>query len=388
MILMPEAFIIQLIFWLSIFVVIYYYCVYPSILLVLRSLARRLPETGSYFPRVSLLISAYNEEAVIEEKLRNALGLDYPKDRFEIIVISDCSTDGTDDIVTRYKDRGVMLLRQEERKGKTEGLNFAISHTAGEIVVFSDANSMYDSQALKNITRNFFDPGVGLVTGRTRYIVRDDNKISEAVGLYTRLESFIKGLESEIGSCVGADGAIFAVRKNLYQPLNQGDINDFVIPLNVVAQGYRCIFDKEVMCDENAARSSRGEFTRQARITNRTLRAIFNNRHVLNPFRTPLFTFMVFSHKMTRFLTPFFLLACLGFNAWLWPAHLIYKLTLIGQIFFYLPAFYGFWKERHGQWDSPFAAAYHFVLVNAAILVGWIGYMFGRQVIVWNPDRG
>lgn len=371
-----------------IFLSLYSYIFYPLILLLLTIIKKKSVFKNSYFPYVSLIIAAYNEETVIGKKIENALALDYPKDKLEVIVVSDCSTDRTNEIVKQYKDKGVILNAQQQRMGKTAGLNDTLPKAKGEIVVFSDANAMYPKNALKNITKNFADPKIGFVTGSTKYISKCGDKVVNTTGAYARMERFIKKLESALGSCVGADGAIFAIRKTLYQPLKNTDINDFVIPLGIVQQGYRGIMDEEIFCIEETAQDIGGEFKRQTRITNRTLRAIFENKELLNPFKFPLFSFQLISHKLIRFLVPFFLVLILALNSFLLTSGLLYQFLFFAQFIFYACAILGYLliklKDKH---IHPFSLCYHFILINTAILLGWIRYLSGRSDKVWEPER-
>lgn len=340
----------KFIFWSSIFAIFYSYLGYPIVLCLIALFKRNKP-TNLYpvkcfdlfnwgnapnNPPVSLLISAYNEERIIKEKLKNTLSLDYPRDKLEIIVISDASEDKTDEYVKQCSADGVRLLRQEIRQGKTAALNMAVPQTRGKIIVFSDANSMYDRSVIKNLVKNFKIPAIVFVTGRTKYIPNQGSSATESTSLYNKLERITKRLESKIGSCIGADGAIFAIRKELYKPLKPYDINDFVIPLNIVGQGYRGVLDDEAFCMEETPRDTEGEFNRQVRITNRTIRAIANNKALLNPLKFPLFSFELISHKLLKFMLPFFVITVFITNCLIVTTGFLYYLILVLQVFFSL----------------------------------------------------
>lgn len=210
--------IIELIFWISLAAILYTYIGYPFVLWILSFFKRKTPNVPllNYQPKVSLLISAYNEEWIIRDKVINALSLEYPKDKLEIIVVSDASEDNTDKYVREFSTNGVRVIRQEERRGKTAALNLAVPETKGEIIIFSDANSFYDKKSISKLVSHFADPNIGLVSGSTKYFSAQGDRIMESANLYTRLERVTKRLESRLGSCVGADGAIFAIRKELY----------------------------------------------------------------------------------------------------------------------------------------------------------------------------
>jgi cellulose synthase/poly-beta-1,6-N-acetylglucosamine synthase-like glycosyltransferase len=249
-------------------------------------------------PRLTLIISAYNEAEVIRKKLDNALALDYPADGFEIVVISDASDDGTDDIVQEYAAKGVRLFSQPERRGKTAGLNAAIPSVSGELIVFSDANAIYQKDALRMLVRNFADPQVGCVTGEARYFASGNAVADVGERVYWGYEMHVKRLETALGSMVGGDGAIYAIRRSLWQSLPENAINDFLNPLQIVAAGWRAVYEPDAVCFEETAGGTRVEYRRRVRIVSRSWRAVFQARAVLNPFHVGLFAWSVVSHKV------------------------------------------------------------------------------------------
>ncbi|MDH3455891.1 MAG: glycosyltransferase family 2 protein [Gemmatimonadota bacterium] len=379
----------EILFWFSLLSIFYAFLGYPLVLWAIgRLVSRPLARVASdQWPSVSLLISAYNEETALDTKIQNALELDYPRDRLEIVVVSDASTDRTDEIAEMYASQDVQLIRQGERRGKTAALNLAVPMVSGEIVVFSDANSMYAPSALRDLVRPFQDPRIGFVTGQTIYRTQVGSGTAESTGFYSRLELITKKLESRIGSCVGADGAIFAIRKALFVPLATDDINDFVIPLRIVEAGYRGTLEPTAVCYEELADSSVGEYRRQVRVTARTLRALFRNLSLFNPVRFPLFSFMLLSHKLSKLVVPFFLLAALVSNSLLIRSSVIYLSAFITQLAFYALAFW-----RHTRVDRSSAGrlvdmSYTFSLVSFAMLIGWIKFLSGESFSTWSPQR-
>ncbi|GAX62954.1 glycosyltransferases [Candidatus Scalindua japonica] len=381
--------VLKVIFWISGLMIIYPYVGYIVLLWTISLFVSKInrESTALVLPKVTLLISAYNEEFVIKDKILNSLSLDYPKDLIEIVVVSDGSDDGTGSIVEQYEDQGVMLRHFEGRIGKTACLNKAVVLSKGEIVVFSDANSNYDKDAIKNLVRHFCDQKIGFVTGTTKYVTNSDENAIESVGLYSRIEKFTKMLESRIGSCVGADGAIFAVRKSLYQPLKDYDINDFVIPLSVVKQNHRGILESSAFCIEKTASDIRGEFSRQIRITNRTIRAIFNNASLLNPFCCGFFSLELLSHKVCKFLVPFFMLIMFFTNMMLISQGSLYVAVFIAQICFYLIAIINHSLHFLPVLSKLASASYTFTTVNLAILLGWVQYLKGETYTTWSPGQ-
>lgn len=293
--------------------------VYGGYLVALRLLVwvrgPRLVRRADVTPTLTLVISAFNEAAVIRKKLDNAIALDYPAALRRIIVISDASDDGTDDIVREYAGRGVDLFRQPERRGKTAGLNALLPTLTSDVVVFSDANAIYDTDALRMLTRNFADPEVGCVTGEARYLVDGETAADIGERLYWRYEMLVKRLETALGSMVGGDGAIYAIRRALWKTLPDNAINDFLNPLQIVAAGWRAVYEPKAICYEETAGAVRIEYKRRIRIVSRSWRAVFQADGVLNPFKVGLFAWSVFSHKVLRWMTGgFALLAVVGMS--------------------------------------------------------------------------
>ncbi|NOZ38318.1 MAG: glycosyltransferase family 2 protein, partial [Gammaproteobacteria bacterium] len=294
---------------IALFIPIYVYIGYPILLIVLDKLIKgKTLVTADITPTVSLVVSCYNEVDVIEQKIRNCMALDYPQDQLEILYVSDGSDDGTDELIKQYCNEYIKLIRQEGRLGKTMGLNLALAEANGEIVVFSDANAMYKTDAIKKLVRNFHDPSVGYVVGAAIYRDEEKSNAGSSENIYWQYEIFIKKIESKLHSVVGGDGAIYAIRKALYLPLEQEDINDFVNPLQIIVQGYRGIFDAQAICYEQTAGDFDKEGKRKQRIVNRSFSGLMKNKTVLNPFKFGFYSLELFSHKLLRWLIPFFIL--------------------------------------------------------------------------------
>lgn len=319
---------------------------------------------------------------MIEEKVKNTLSLDYPEELLEILVISDGSTDRTNEIVSGFKDSRLVLWAFHERSGKTACLNRVVSKAKGDIVLFTDANSIFPSGVIPKLVRNFSDQQVGLVTGWTKYIQAGKDK--EATGFYSKIEKMTKYWESLVSSCVGADGAIFAIRKALYKPLEEQDINDFVVPLHVILQGKRVVLDPEVYCIEESPKGEGDEFRRQARITNRTLRAIRRNAEFLNPFPHGSFSFFLLSHKLLRFLVPFFMTAAFIANLLLLRVSSLYIGLILVQILFLSLGL----ANIAGKIEGRLANICKFFLITLyAQLIGWIRTLRGIPDAMWTPQR-
>jgi cellulose synthase/poly-beta-1,6-N-acetylglucosamine synthase-like glycosyltransferase len=369
------------VFWTLAILISYPYLLYPGLLFVCSCVINRRVEAGAGFPSVTIIIPAYNEESVIREKIENSLNLDYPHDLLEVIVVSDASDDKTDEITGRFNEQGVHLIRNSERKGKTFGLNRAANIAKGEVLVFTDADSMFESLTLQRLVKSFADPDVGLVTGCTRYFTLDDNgSLVSAMGFYSRFEKWLKERESRVSSCVGADGAVFALRKVLYKPLDEKDINDFVIPLEVVRQGRRVIFGSDVYCLERHTHDDAEEFNRQIRIANRTIRALLTRLDLMNPLMHGLFAWMLCSHKLLRFLLPWFAIGLFIIN---------FILLFNGNIFFKLTfALYplisiAFMLSQNSGRSLP-ALLRSFINMNLAFLCAWIKVFRKQTIVVWS----
>jgi glycosyltransferase involved in cell wall biosynthesis len=369
-------------FFFCLLMTLYPYALYPLLVLAWARVVNRKWRKGDYQPMITLIISVYNEEEVIKSKIENALVLDYPEECLEILVVSDGSTDNTEEIVTSFTDPRVRLLAFE-RAGKTSCLNRAVLQAKGDIVVSTDANSIFPSQALGMIAHNFADEDIGLVTGWTKYR-RPGSDLEEAPGFYARLEKVIKQKESLVSSCVGADGAIFAILKELYLPLEEQDINDFVIPLNVVGQNRRAVLDPDVYCLEEPSQGMGREYARQVRITNRTLGAIRRNARFLNPFKYGSFAFFLLSHKLLRFMVPFFAVGLFLSSLYLAISSVLYSLIVAMLCLFILAGIAGLLGLNHSRLVKLCAT---FLLTSLAQAKGWFRFITGRADTLWTPQR-
>ena len=380
-------------FWISLFFILYSYLGYLLLLWVLNHIRggkenNHLDEGDIFQPRVTLIISAYNEEEVIEDKILNSMALLYPKELLEIVVVSDASQDNTEQIAKLYSGQGIVLRRFEGRIGKTGCLNKAVPLAKGDIIIFSDANSLYDRQAVQELVKHFRDPQIGFVTGCTMYVspMRRDG-IVQPIGMYSRLEMLTKDIESRIGSCVGADGAIFAVRKGLYRQLRESDINDLVVPFRVIIEGFRGLFEKKAFCVEHVAGNMKGEFYRQVRITSRTIRAVVGNVALLNPFKFGFYSIELFSHKICKLCVPFFLIVCLITNLLILNEGKAYAYLLFGQVAFYILAAIRASVLPVKGLSFFLSIPKTFAVANCAILWGWLKYLRGETYAIWRTGR-
>lgn len=373
---------LEFLFYLLLLLCLYPYLFYPLAVSIWAGTTGRRWRSGGCRPRVSIIISVYNEEAIIREKLENTLQLTYPHDLLEVLVVSDGSTDRTNETASSFADSRLRLRAFAGRRGKTACLNLAVPEATGEIVLFTDANSMFPPDLLVKLAENFADETIGLVTGWTKY--GKPGETGETVGLYGRLEMMTKRAESLISSCVGADGAVFAIRKSLFLPLDEGDINDFVIPLQVVSQGKRVVLDPDVYCFEQPGGSEKNEYGRQVRITNRTLTAIGRNSHFLNPFVYGSFSFFLFSHKVLRFLVPFTFLGLFAAALLLADRSLLPGCIAAGQLLFVAVGIGGLLNILPGR---PARLCAFFLLTITAQFSGWLRWSSGKTDIIWKSAR-
>jgi cellulose synthase/poly-beta-1,6-N-acetylglucosamine synthase-like glycosyltransferase len=374
---------------IALFVPVYVYIGYPAILIVLDKLVKGKPvQTDDISPPVSLIVSCYNEADVIEQKITNCLSIDYPQHQLEVLFVSDGSEDGTDEVIKQYCNERIKLIRQEGRLGKTMGLNLALAEAKGEIVVFSDANAMYKQNALKMLVRNFHDESVGYVVGAAIYKDDAESSAGSSENIYWQYEIFIKKIESKLHSVVGGDGAIYAIRRSLYEPLDKEDINDFVNPLQIIAKGYRGIFDADAICYEQTAGDFDKEGKRKQRIVNRSFSGLMKNITVLNPLKYGFYSLELFSHKLLRWLIPFFILiAVVGIIILAHMKLVMFQWALLLGILFTWSILVGKLLKNRQACPSAFLIPYYFYLVNFNSMKGVLQSLRGNVQITWSTPR-
>ncbi len=373
------------VFWLSAALVVYVYFGYPVTLLLLPRARARDSSPWRRWPRVSVLIAAFNEASVIRRTLENKLESDYPNDLLEIIVVSDDSSDGTDEIVQSFAGRGVVLIRQSPRQGKTTALNRAREAATGEIVVFSDANSLYERTTIRHLVEAFTDPRVGYVTGKLLYGNPEGGAAGGGTSLFMRYEDFLRRLETRAGSIVGVNGGVDAVRRSLYQPMDADQQPDFVLPLRIVAQGARVVHRPDALAFEDALARSGDEFRMRVRVSLRALWALADMKQLLAP-RFGRFAFQLLVHKVLRYGLFAPMILALAANLVLVDAP-FYRATLAAQALFYAAAGAGFTFSRRFS-KGPLLIPYYLVLTNAAAAVAFLRFLRGRRQVTWRPRAG
>ncbi len=381
--------VLEIIFFASLCVVLYAYIGYPLLILVRGCLWRRPFRKSPVTPDISLVICCHNEEQSIGAKLENVLALDYPRDRLEVIVASDGSTDRTAEIVRNHPSELVRLL-ELPRSGKAAALNAAVAESSGEVLVFSDANSMYAVDALREIVQPFADASVGGVAGNQVYR-KAYGAGAAAAGEqgYWSFDRWLKTLQSRSGNTISATGAIYAIRRCLFREVPEGVTDDFVTSTRVIEQGYRLVFAPEAICHEPVAGGARAEFGRKVRVMTRGLRGVLVMRSLLNPFRHGFYSLQLFSHKVLRRLVAVPLLLLAVTTPLLWSAGWLYQAATLIEGAFFTAALAGWMLSRSGRrTPKPLAIPFYFCMVNAAVLCAVGNILRGRRIVVWNPHRG
>lgn len=382
----------QLVLALSLLWLIYAYFGYAALLWLLARVRKRRPRKLSQFePTVTVLTAAFNEASHIRATVENKLALEYPAEKLDIIVISDESEDGTDEIVEslqREHPGRIQLLRQIPRQGKTAGLNLALPHARGELLLFSDANSLYEPGALRELVANFADPEVGYVTGKMVYTNPDGSVTGDGCTTYMRYENVLREWETEVGSIVGVDGGIDIVRKELYRPMRADQLPDFVLPLRVVEQGYRVVYDDAAVLREPTLGSASQEYRMRVRVALRALWALLDLRALFNPVRHPLFSWQLASHKLLRYTAFLPQVVALLSNGLLLGSGPSFQLLFGAQLLFYALAFLGWQLDRHGRSHPLATAPYYITLLNLSCAHASWKFLRGKKQVLWQPRTG
>ncbi|HEY3767862.1 MAG TPA: glycosyltransferase family 2 protein [Candidatus Angelobacter sp.] len=376
----------KVVFWLAALLLVYVYAGYPLLLALIGLFVRsRRPEPG-YCPQISVLIAAYNEEEAIARKIEQTLALEYPADKLEILVLSDCSTDRTDEIVSTFPDKRVRLVRMAERKGKTHAQNQGIKEATGEVIVFSDATAVYQSKALLYMACNYQDASVGAVSGRYQYFDPTDQS---ATGLgsmaFWNYENRIKKMQSRIRTITGCCGCIYSVRKIAYTELPADIISDLVQPLQAIKKGYRVVFEDRALAYEETTQSTAEEFSMRVRVVTRAMRGLLSVSDLLQPWKFAWTAFQLWSHKIMRWMVPLFLIVLLAANLMLLDIP-FYRAILALQLFFYAAAVLNMLLPLHRQW-KPLGIPLFFCTLNAAALVSMVEICRGRKYVTWQTVR-
>lgn len=386
----------KFLFWLCFFLVFYTFLGYGILLFVLVQLRRILfgkrplpPLDKNNLPTLTLVVAAYNEAGILDTKIKNTLELNYPKDRLQLLFVTDGSTDASPEIIGQYPE--IRLLHQKERQGKIHAIHRAMKEVTSEIVVFTDANTYLNQDALLKIVAHYTDPTVGAVSGEKRVWVDGITDATAGEGLYWQYESTLKKWDSELYSVVGAAGELFSVRRQLYEDVPPDTIlDDFMISMRIAARGYRVVYEPQAYALETPSEDVNEELKRKIRIAAGGIQSILRLKPLLNPVRYPLLSFQYISHRVLRWtITPFLLIVMLVTNGLivLSSDQMFYQLLLIGQISFYLAALLGWIFEQRKMSVKLLYVPFYFSFMNYAVIAGIFRYFGGKQAAAWEKAK-
>ncbi len=381
----------HVLFWMLVGATFWTYAGYPCLLAILALVPKRRLVATPIEPSVSVIIAAYNEEKHIAQKLTTTLGQDYPKAKLEIIVASDCSTDQTHTIVEQFRDQGVKLVVLPHRGGKTAAQNAAAEQANGEILVFTDATTILRADAIRVLVQGFANPCVGCIDAPHESVSEAGTIVGRGGRIYRGYESKIKELEARVNSLIGVTGCLYAVRRELYEPINPDLISDFIIASKVYSKGYISVSSHGIVTQEIAHEVVSKEFEMRVRIVIRSIHGLVREARMLNPFRYGFFSFQLLSHKVMRYLVPEFLLGTfllsltLALSGSSWAG--LYGWLFAGQLVLYFAALLG-WLSVRFKIPVPFLhLPFYFVISNLAALWGFLKYLRGERKITWTTVR-
>lgn len=372
-----------ILFWVSVLSVTYTYLGYPLVLWVLTKIRAQDVRKKKVYPSVSIIIAARNEADKIQEKIENTLTLDYPSFLLEVIVASDASDDGTDNIVNEYESQGIKLVRASERKGKEHVQGLAVAEAKGDILIFTDAATLLERDAVSLLVENFADPNVGAVS--TEDLLVDACGAPTGEGLYVKYEMWVRRLESRFYSLVGLSGSCFAIRNELCSDWSSVLASDFMAALRSTRKGYRAVVDPSVRGRFPTVISPGLEIRRRIRTFLRGIRVLMANLDMVNPFAFGRFAFQLVSHKLLRFLAPFPVLTALGTSGLL-MAEQPYGVFFWMQMSFYTVGMIGGFVPVL-QRNRLVRVAGYFTMVQWAMLVAWYKFVRGQHQTTWEPSK-
>ena len=368
-------------FWVPFGLIALSYFGYPAVLVVLVMIGKKSPvQKKEITPDISIMIPAHNEEKVIAGKLGNVLALDYLKDRMEIVLILDGCSDKTGEIAKSFGDPRLKIIEQSPRRGKMAALNLAVPQAKGDIVIFTDANTLYEKDAIRKLVRNFSDKKIGCVCGELKYSNR--SLIGEGEDLYWKYEKFIKTNESYLRSLLVVNGSIYAIRKELFEPVEETLADDFVVPMVIAKKGYGLVYEPEAITLEKTAASTKEGISQKARIIAQGLKASFAIGRVIIS-SGPLRSFQFLFHKFIRWLVPLFLIIMFISNMFLMN-EFFYRVIFLCQGLFYVFAITGYLLEKKNIKIKVFKIPLYFCVVNVASAIGIIKFLTGGIKATWE----
>lgn len=377
----------QIVFWTSAGLLLYVYAGYPLLVYLVSLISPKVVKRGEFEPKVTVLITAYNEEKDIARKLENTFEIDYPGDKLEILVASDGSTDRTDEIVRGFEDRDVRLFRQDGRLGKTYTQNKAVELAAGEIILFSDATTAYRPDVLREMLPNFADESVGCVAGKLVYVDDSSSNVGKGARSYWNYETSLKQAESRACSLIGASGCLYAVRRSAYQPMYPEACSDFLICTVLYRQGLRSVYEPNAICEEETNQRADKEMSMRVRVILQTYTDLWRNRDMLNPFKGGFYAIELFSHKVLRYAVLMFLILAFATSVLLAENSAFYTAAFAFQALFYLLALAGWGLEKVGLRLTFLVIPLYFVMANLACAVAFFKFLRGERFAKWEPIR-
>lgn len=375
---------LEIFFFTAFGLIFYAYFGYPASLYLIGLFYKKVVIKEEFFPFVTLIITAYNEEKKIRQKLENTLSLEYPTEKLQIIVASDGSTDKTNEIVKIYEKQGISLLALLKRGGKENAQKEAVEKAKGDILVFTDVATILDSRGLQQIVFNFADPSVGSVSSEDRLIDKDGRSTGE--GFYVKYEMWLRRLESKVNSIVGLSGSFFAARSDVCKDFSADMQSDFRTLLNSLNIGLRGISDPCSIGYYQDVSDEKKEFERKVRTVVRGLTVFFRHLQFLNFMRYGFFSYQFFCHKLLRWLVPFLLIIVLFLNIVLVTHSFLFLILLFCQIVFYVLAVWGY-KKNKPDTNILIRLPIFFILVNVAIFFAWWRYLKGQRIVMWAPSK-
>lgn len=384
-----------IVFWFCVFIIFYTYIGYGIVLFVLVKIRqlikgkRIINTSGEDLPAITIIVAAYNEQEIIEEKIKNTLSLNYDCSKIKYLFITDGSTDGTAAAIAKYP--AIKLMHVAARSGKINAIHRAMKEVTTEVVVFTDANTFLNKDSLVNIARHYADKRVGAVSGEKRVEVPDISDATAGEGFYWRYESALKKLDSQLYSVVGAAGELFSIRTKLYEPVAPDTIlDDFMISLLIASKGYRIVYEPDAFALESASYSTFEELKRKVRISAGGIQSILRLRSLLNPFKFPLLCFQYISHRVLRWtITPVCMILAFLLNGVILfsSTGYIYRLLFLAQFFIYASALTGWLFERKEIKIKAVFIPFYFCMMNYAVLAGMVRYASKKQSAAWDKAK-
>ena len=385
----------EIIFWSLLFLVFYTYIGYGIVLIILVKIKEffiRKPISDGvlYEPHVTMFVAAYNEKNYIDAKVQNMLELDYPKDKMQLLFVTDGSNDGTPELLQQYKE--VSLMHKAERAGKIDAINRGMELVKNPIVIYSDANAMLNPRAVREIVKHYKDPKIGCVSGEKRIYKKDKDGASGAgEGIYWKYESLLKQFDFRLYSAIGAAGELFSIRKELHQQVEKDTLlDDFIISLRIAQKGYKIAYEPNAYASENASTSITEEMKRKIRISAGGIQSIIRLMSLLNFFKYGVLTFQYISLRVLRWtITPLALLILLPINFMLMrqDSGLVYEVLFCGQILFYILALFGWYLENKKIKVKILFIPFYFLFMNLCVFIGFFRYIKGSQSVLWEKAK-